>query len=147
MYFVDRKNIEKHLSYIEECLAVFQEQSSWQKHVEKLALERLAQVVIEAIIDVGNDIIDGFIMRDPGSYEDIIDILLDENVINSNEAAQLKEVIAYRKMLVQSYTEIKSDQLYNMLANSYEVIGLFTKQVRRYLDEELGPVSAFMPTE
>ncbi|GAA3319942.1 hypothetical protein GCM10020331_028930 [Ectobacillus funiculus] len=29
-------------------------------------------------LDVGNAIIDGFIMRDPGSYEDIIDILVDE---------------------------------------------------------------------
>ena len=33
------------------------------------------------MMDVGNLMIDGFIMRDPGSYEDIIDILIDEKVI------------------------------------------------------------------
>ena len=37
--------------------------------------------VIESIIDVGNTMIDGFIMRDPGGYEDIIDIMEDEKVI------------------------------------------------------------------
>jgi uncharacterized protein YutE (UPF0331/DUF86 family) len=147
MYFVDRKKIEEHLSYIEECLAVFQERTSWKTTLEKLALERLAQGVIEAMIDVGNGMIDGFIMRDPGSYEDIIDILLDENVINVNEANQLKKVIAYRKILVQSYTAIDSKRLSELMANSYEAVSLFPTQIRRYLDEELGPVSAFMPTE
>jgi uncharacterized protein YutE (UPF0331/DUF86 family) len=147
MYFVDRKKIENQISYIEECLAVFQSQTSWKTTIEKLALERLAQVVIEAMIDVGNSMIDGFIMRDPGSYEDIIDILLDEKVIADEEANDLKEVIAYRKILVQSYTAINSEGLSKLIAANYEAVSSFPKQIRRYLEEELGPVSAFMPTE
>ena len=47
----------------------------------QLALERMVQISIDSVLDVGNAMIDGFIMRDPGSYEDIIDILLDEKVI------------------------------------------------------------------
>ena len=35
---------------------------------------------MESMMDVGNLMIDGFIMRDPGSYEDIIDILVDEKL-------------------------------------------------------------------
>lgn len=33
---------------------------------DRLALERTASVLIEAVIDVGNQMIDAFIMRDPG---------------------------------------------------------------------------------
>lgn len=42
------------------------------------------------MLDVGNAVIDGFIMRDPGSYEDIIDILQDEKVISEEKAMQFK---------------------------------------------------------
>ena len=41
--------------------------------------------------------IDGFIMRDPGSYEDIIDIMEDERVITTEMAVPLKKVIELRK--------------------------------------------------
>ena len=40
--------------------------------------------------------IDGFIMRDPGSYDDIIDILEDEKVIQSEQAIPLKAFISLR---------------------------------------------------
>ena len=41
--------------------------------------------------------IDGFIMRDPGSYDDIIDIMEDEKVISSEMADPLKKVIGITK--------------------------------------------------
>ncbi|MFK4997329.1 DUF86 domain-containing protein [Bacillus sp. N9] len=62
--------------------------------------------MIEAILDTGNAMIDGFIMRDPGSYEDIVHILLDEKVITDQLSVALKELILYRKMLVQQYVRV-----------------------------------------
>ena len=76
MYFVDRENIENTLLYYNGLLEVLEQQEA-VSFLEKLGIERLAQMVVESIIDVGNLMIDGFIMRDPGSYEDIIDILVD----------------------------------------------------------------------
>lgn len=35
--------------------------------------------------------IDGFIMRDPGSYEDIIDILVDERVIPKDTKLPIRD--------------------------------------------------------
>ena len=32
-------------------------------------------MLIESSVDIGNMIIDGFILRDPGNYKDVIDIL------------------------------------------------------------------------
>ena len=43
--------------------------------------------------------IDGFIMRDPGSYDDIFDILEDEKVITEEMCGSFKNVIQLRKNL------------------------------------------------
>ena len=81
MYFVDRHKIENTLNFLEEELRLYQMQEEWTSDVEKKALERIGHTLIECILDIGNDMIDGFIMRDPGSYDDIMDILTDEKVV------------------------------------------------------------------
>lgn len=77
MYFVDQKKIEETLVYVEQILNEVHHQRI-DSFKDKLFLERAAEVMIESMLDVGNMMIDGFIMRDPGSFEDIIDILIDE---------------------------------------------------------------------
>ncbi len=84
----------KHLDHMEELLALYRKGRNGQNDRNPFfALERIAHVIIESIIDVGNSMIDGFIMRDPGSYEDIIDIMEDEKVITAEMADPLKHVI------------------------------------------------------
>jgi uncharacterized protein YutE (UPF0331/DUF86 family) len=145
MYFVDRELIEAKLCYLEKQLDIFLNHSSWNQVIEKAALERICHVSIESILDVGNAIIDGFIMRDPGSYEDIIDILLDETVINKDEAIGLKEVILLRKVLVQDYLNVNVDELIQTFTAHKTSIKSFPTNVRTYIQNELGPVTAFKP--
>lgn len=147
MYFVDRKRIETTLQYIELKLQLFQETKSWDSTLAQVALERIAHGVIEAIIDVGNAMIDGFIMRDPGSYEDIIDILYDENVLEEKDAQKVKQVISFRKVLVRSYVSINHQKLEKLIKENFAALENFPMRVRTYLTEELGPVSAFLPEE
>lgn len=143
MYFVDREKIEEILVYLEKMVAVFTKQQQWSTPIEKAALERLAHIMIEAVIDVGNAMIDGFIMRDPGSYNDILDILADEKVVSKETGETLKKLIFYRKALVQSYTKINHAELQTVFAANMQVFPLFAENVRVYLENELGPVSAF----
>ena len=145
MYFVDRQRLEKTLRQMEAHMALFKSQKQWESAVEKLALERLVHVVIEAFLDVGNQMIDGFIMRDPGSYNDIVDILIDENVVPKESETGLKAVIALRKALVHDYANIDHGALIDTFARHFAVWSAFPGQVRRYLENELGPVSAFKP--
>src|SRR5690625_3587145 len=106
MYFVDRNQIEKALSHIEELLALYKKESNWNEDlIHSLALTRLSHDIIEAIIDVGNTMIDGFIMRDPGSYEDIIDIMDDEKVITPAMTDPIKKVIELRQMIVREFID------------------------------------------
>jgi uncharacterized protein YutE (UPF0331/DUF86 family) len=143
MYFVDREKIESILAFVDQQLSLFEEKREWKTAVEKAALERVCHTVMEGILDVGNAMIDGFIMRDPGSYDDIIDILEDEKVISVEMSKGLKAIISYRKMLVQNYTEIVHEDLQNVFQHELETLKKFKVNVQQYLLNELGPVSAF----
>ncbi|WP_110928600.1 DUF86 domain-containing protein [Bacillus massiliglaciei] len=142
MYFVDRQKIEQILCFLEKQLD-FLEKREMKDDYSKLAMERAVQTSIDAVLDVGNALIDGFIMRDPGSYEDIIDILLDEKVIAADAANQFKSILPLRKMLVQDYMEVSHERLEEGFNKSLPAFRTFPEVVRNYLTTELGPVSAF----
>ncbi|MFS0647034.1 type VII toxin-antitoxin system HepT family RNase toxin [Siminovitchia sp. 179-K 8D1 HS] len=143
MYFVDREHIEATLQHLENQLSLFENEKKWDTDLKKAALERLLQTAIDSILDTGNAMIDGFIMRDPGSYDDIIDILVDEKVIVGENGERLKKVISYRKMLVQQYINVDHEQLFAVFAEHLTALKQFAPSVRAYLTNELGPVSAF----
>jgi len=142
MYFVERSKIEETLQYMDGLLACF-ENETFESFKEKLALERIAQMCVESIVDVGNMMIDGFIMRDPGSYEDIIDILTDEKVLPEEEEDHYKSIIQMRKPLVREFVNMDHDYLYNTINENWTSLTTFSERIRYYLNEELGPVSAF----
>lgn len=100
---------------------------------------------IEAILDVGNQMIDGFIMRDPGSYEDIIEIMQDEQVVPEEEARQLIQFIQLRRLLVTEYIEVEGESLWQGYRAAREALHRFPERIRSYLNDHLGPVSAFLP--
>ncbi|MCG7336024.1 DUF86 domain-containing protein [Sporosarcina sp. ACRSM] len=148
MYFVDRNQINETLDYMEELLATYKDGSRWaEEEVRSLALERIVHVIIESILDVGNAMIDGFIMRDPGSYEDIIDIMEDERVISAEMAGPLKRVIELRKMIVRDFTKVDAQEINGIISEEIDFLEGFPDKVRHYLENELGPVSAFLPEE
>lgn len=145
MYFIDRKKITETVSYMNSLLDLYEEKKDWASLTDQLALERLANNVIESIIDVGNSMIDGFIMRDPGSYEDIIDILTDEKVIDSDMDQPLKNVVEVRKMLVREFMKADHEAIHSVLNSNFAALKKFGPKVEHYLVHELGPVSAFLP--
>ncbi|AYC29968.1 DUF86 domain-containing protein [Paenisporosarcina cavernae] len=146
MYFIDRNKITETLTYLEKLTALSKEKSDWTTNeLDKLSLERIVQSSIESMIDVGNSIIDGFIMRDPGSYEDILDILLDENVIETEDQQQLVEVFSMRKELVRNFVKVDHQQLQDLWQKHLQAVERFSPAVSTYLKNELGPVSAFLP--
>jgi uncharacterized protein YutE (UPF0331/DUF86 family) len=116
---------------------------SFTSFFNKLSLERAVHVLIEAVLDVGNMMIDGFIMRDPGSYEDIIDILIDEKVLPEREEEAYKRFIQLRKKIVNEYTAVDHELLRTTLAAHQAVIESFSTNIRKYLNTELGVANAF----
>ena len=93
MYFVDREKIGDNIGFFRKTNPTIFKSERWSTPLEKAALERVTHLMIESLLDVGNAMIDGFIMRDPGSYDDIIDILIDEKVITAESGKSLKILI------------------------------------------------------
>ncbi|MFD1927543.1 DUF86 domain-containing protein [Sporosarcina siberiensis] len=146
MYFIDRTKVNETLEHMEELLALYGETKEWTGNLmDSLALARLAHVIVESIIDVGNTMIDGFIMRDPGGYEDIIDIMDDEQVISKEMSEPLKRVIGLRKMIVRDFNNVDVNLIESILSGSMDALSEFPGKVRYYLENELGPFSAFLP--
>src|SRR5690625_6525315 len=141
MYFVDgikmRQTVRKSNELLNEIKG-----KQINTLVEKLGFERSVHVIIESILDVGNMMIDGFIMRDPGSYHDIIDIMIDEKVLPAEEEMPYKNVINLREMLVQNYLEIDHEQLEDTLKENIEVLQKFSAHIEAYLNNELGVAKA-----
>jgi len=146
MYFVDRSNIEKILLHMEKLLEELPNQPFSSFH-DNLSLERMVHVLIEATLDVGNMMIDGFIMRDPGSYDDIIDILIDERVLPAEEESRYKVFIGLRKTLVNNYTEVDHTALLEIVMEHKDAITQFPLRIRNYLNNELGVANAFSNEE
>lgn len=145
MYFVDQQKIEQTLAHMESLLSFINSESFTDVIKDQLAIERVGSVIIESIIDVGNQMIDGFIMRDPGGYEDIIDILHDEAVINETNARELKSVIRFRKSLAYKYTSLQGLEMLQVLKENYPSLEQFPGNIRVYLKNELGVITAFLP--
>lgn len=147
MYFVDREKIESLLRFMEEQFHMLETHTKWESPLEVRALERITHILIEAFLDVGNQIIDGFIMRDPGSYEDIVEILIDESVLDSASQTSFFALIHLRKPLVQDYAAFPVKELIQTIDQHQASWRTFPERVREYLESELGPVSAFKPTQ
>ena len=148
MYFVDRNKITLNLAHLDELLALLEAKEDWlADDISKLALQRIGHNVMEAMMDVGNLIIDGFIMRDPGSYEDIIDIFVDEKVITTEMDAPIKAVVGLRKMIVREFIAVDNEEVLRVLIENLPIMKQFSGKVQDYLTNELGPVSAFLPED
>ena len=142
MYFVDRSKIENTLLYLDQILEQLKNHQATSS-TDKLSLERMVHVSIESMLDVGNMMIDGFIMRDPGSYDDIIDILVDEKVLPQDEEGAYKMFVSLRKMLVSEYTKVNHNALLEAIHGYHPVWSQFSSRIRTYLNNELGVANAF----
>lgn len=143
MYNVNQEKINNILTHMGKTLntvVTYTDMSKGQfleNELVILAVERALHVAIESIVDVGNIIIDGFIMRDPGSYIDIIEILEDEGVLPNKEAESLKRVVSYRKALVHEFYQIDTNALFQLFVDEYAVLINFNNYISAYLIKEL----------
>lgn len=143
MYDVNTKRIDQvldHMSRMLDLLDKLSERGAKEVLADEVAvaaMERALHLSIEGIVDVGNALIDGFIMRDPGSYSDIVEILRDEQVITDEQALILTRVTDFRKHLVNDYTSVPVNEMYSLVEEATSTIRQFEPQVRAFLKKEL----------
>ncbi|MCY1597930.1 DUF86 domain-containing protein [Staphylococcus pettenkoferi] len=138
MYFVNKQKIEDKLNYLQQLTEDYPENKA-----NRYAFERIAQMLIESAVDIGNMIIDGFILRDPGNYQDVIDILELEGVISKDTQQVVNETVANRKQFVHRYDELDTEALVPLFDRAVPVYQTFVKEVLQFLENENVPITAF----
>lgn len=112
--------------------------SNWQGTLlQGLAQERALHLAIETVTDVGSYLIDGFIMRDASSYEDIIEITGEEGVFPADMLGTLIELVKLRRPLVQEYFVWPRSGLHPLSLRIAELLPEYKVAVEQYLEREL----------
>lgn len=101
-----------------------------------LAEERLLHLAIEAVTDIGSFIIDGLMLREASSYEDILVVLQGEDVFSAETAEILISLVKERRSLVQEYFLLDRTAKSPLLAGLSEALVAFSKGVETFLDKE-----------
>lgn len=136
MYFVDKKLLNKRLDYIEELAETIDTENN-------LALERACHMLIEATVDVGNMIIDAFILRDPGNYQDVLDILAQEKVIGPEDAEKFKNTLQWRKELTRNYQAVNHEAMRADFKENISAYKDFKKSIEYFYKNDPQAVTAF----
>ncbi len=105
--------------------------------IQLMAAQRIMQIHFEVFTDVANLLIDGFVMRDPGGYEDMVDIMDDEKVITPKTSTTLRELINFYRQSVKEYLTFEFEDTKRIFLEVYPRLGEFAKEVWSYLEAEL----------
>ena len=143
MYYVNHEQIDERLDLIPVLTeASAQLCEEWREDRPDLLLafaqERLLHLAVELVTDVGSLLIDGFIMRDASSYEDIIDILQGEGVFPETLYERLQALVRLRKPLVQEYARLERNRLDPLTKALPDILPEFGESVKQFIVKELG---------
>jgi uncharacterized protein YutE (UPF0331/DUF86 family) len=142
MFFVNKDKIIDTLNLMNNLIIDLDSISLYGK-LEKYALERVCHLLLEGTLDIGNALIDGYIMRDPGSFEDIVNILIDEKVISDVCGKEIMNLMHWRKKFTQDYISINELELYSDFTKSKLAFVDFARCTKEYLETNKGGFTTF----
>lgn len=139
MYYVNVEQITVRLQAMDDIAKALHDLAAqWQGSLlEGMAQERALHLAVETVTDVGSYIIDGFIMRDASSYEDIIEITGEEGVFPAFMQDKLMELVKLRKPLVQQYYEWDRSTLHPLTEELAKILPEYKIAVEQYLKNEI----------
>lgn len=138
MYFVDKDKLAEKLQYLNQLTIDYKENKN-----NPYALERICQMLIESSVDIGNMIIDAFVLRDPGNYKDVIDILELEGVISKKTQNAINETIDVRKQFTHDYTSLNINKIEPLFDEALPAYQDFINEATMFLKNENVPITAF----
>jgi uncharacterized protein YutE (UPF0331/DUF86 family) len=139
MYYIDRQQIEERIRFIPYIIDACERlRHTWDASnpLQVLAQERALHLAIEVITDVGSLLIDGFLMRDASSYEDIITVLIVEKVFPKELEAPLIQLVKLRKPLVQEYMHLDRNTLHPFIEAIPSLLRNWESSVILFINQE-----------
>ena len=137
MLFVDKNLILTRLDYIKDLIEEIDTDNT-------LALERVCEMLIEASVDVGNMIIDAFVLRDPGNYLDVMDIMKTEGVVSEDDFKKFEDTFKFRNDLVRNYENVNHEEMRKVFKENLSAYQNFKDNVLHFFKTDPQAVTALM---
>lgn len=102
----------------------------------RAAAERLLQVAIETIQNIGNHIIATRGYRSPKDYADIFKVLEEEKIVPADFSEQLQKMARFRNRLVHLYWDIDAQMIYDIIQNRLGDFERFAQIVVEEMEKE-----------
>ncbi len=138
---IDRRKVESRIYYIKQNLEKLyklgglaqQEFLSDYRNYDTAKYN--LQVIIEALIDIGNHIISRKKMPIPDSNADTFRILSQNGIIPVEKLSRYEAMAKFRNMVVHLYQDINEEEIFHIIKNDLSDIEYFIEIIaRKYLD-------------
>jgi len=121
-----RERIVRQASLVEDLVGELEVEKSYG------GVERLVQLILQALLDLGAMVISALGGPRPRSYSEIGPILKEMAVIGEEEAKLLKSMAGLRNLLVHAYAVVEREMLLRKaLARNYELSSYVAPALRR----------------
>ena len=103
--------------------------AEYRKVEKKRACERLLQIAIECVIDVGNLMISGLRLGLPAEEDDIFEKLERAGIISAEMVALLKRMKGCRNILVHDYARVNDEIIFEVVGTKLGDFDAFKRGV------------------
>ena len=138
---IDRGKVESRIYYIKQNLEKLYklgglaQQEFLRDYRNYDAAKYNLQVIIEALIDIGNHIISRKKMPIPDSNADTFRILSQNGIIPVEKLSRYEAMARFRNMVVHLYQDINEEEIFHIIKNDLSDIEYFIEIIaRKYLD-------------
>ncbi|OGQ21375.1 MAG: hypothetical protein A3C46_08265 [Deltaproteobacteria bacterium RIFCSPHIGHO2_02_FULL_44_16] len=98
--------------------------------------ERLLQVSIEAMLDIGSHIVAEESLGEPLEYRDVFLLLIKGKILSKEKETAFINLAGLRNRIVHVYEDIDHKQIYRFLKHELGDIEYFVTAVMRYLKKQ-----------
>lgn len=137
---VDAEVVRRRLRRLDETVARLRSLGERDKDdflddpITQAAAERLLQVAIQMVLDIGAHVLGDRGVVDWEEYREIPQRMAREGVIPADLAARLAEAAGQRNVLVHLYLDVDPEVIYETLGRDLDVFGDFSRHVVELLD-------------
>lgn len=136
---IDKELIVSKFQIVDENIQILKKISSTSAKeavldpIKRAAAERLLQVAIEAVIDIGCHIISALKLKTPGTYAEIAEILGSKQIISTETQEKISKMIRFRNLLVHGYAKVDPERLADLLERRLDDFDLFKQEITEWL--------------
>jgi uncharacterized protein YutE (UPF0331/DUF86 family) len=112
----------------------------WHKFIRdnrsRRFVERVLQIIVEAMVDAGQHIIADEGFRAPNTYRDVFRILCENNVLPHDKMPTYERIAAFRNILVHHYEGIEQTVVFSIFSRSLPDIEEFLAHIQTWAEQK-----------